>query len=32
MPLDQMVHYWKGKEKENESGVTEYVPTLRANM
>ena len=32
MPLDQMVHYWKGKEKKNESGVTEYVPTLRANM
>ena len=32
MPLDQMVRYWKGKEKENESGVTEYIQTLRANM
>ena len=32
MPLDQMVHYWKGKKKENESGVTEYIQTLRANM
>ena len=32
MPLDQMMCYWKGKEKENESGVTEYIQTLRANM
>ena len=32
MPLDQMVHYWKGKEKENENGVTKYIKTLRANM
>ena len=32
MPLDQMVRYWKGKEKENESGVTEYIHILRVNM
>ena len=33
IPLDQMVHYWKGKEKENNmSGVTEYIQTLRVNM
>ena len=32
MPLNQMVHYWKGKEKENKSGVTEYIQTLRVNM
>ena len=32
MPLDQMVRYWKGKGKENEIGVTEYIQTLRVNM
>ena len=32
MPLDQMVRYWKRKEKENESGVTEFIQTLRTNM
>ena len=32
MPLDQMVRYWKGKETNNETGVVEFIQTLKANM
>ena len=34
MPLDQLVRYWKGKEKgeREESSVSEYLHTLKANL
>ena len=32
MPLDQMVRYWQGKEENDESSVSEYIATLKANM
>ena len=32
MPLDQMVSYWQGKEENDESSVSEYIATLKANM
>ena len=32
MPLDQMVRYWKGKETNDETGVVEFIQTLKANM
>ena len=32
MPLDQLVHFWKGKEGEDASSASEYVQTLRANV
>ena len=32
MPLDQMVRNWKGKETNDETGVVEFIQTLKANM
>ena len=32
IPFDQMVRYWKGKESSNETGVVEFIQTLKANM
>ena len=32
MLLDQMVRYWQGKEENDESSVSEYIATLKANM
>ena len=32
MPLDQMVRYWKGKETNDETGVVDFIQTLKANM
>ena len=32
MPLDQMVRYWKGKETNDETGVVEFIQTLKVNM
>ena len=32
MPSDQLLRYWKGKEKEYENSVSEYLHTLEANM
>ena len=32
MPLEQMVRYWKGKETNDETGVVEFIQTLKANM
>ena len=32
MPLDKLVWYWKGKEKEDNSSVSEYIYSLRASM
>ena len=32
MLLDQMIRYWQGKEENDESSVSEYIATLKANM
>ena len=32
MPLDQLVRYWRGKDEEDESSVSRYIHTLRANI
>ena len=32
MSLDQMVRYWQGKEENDESSVSEYIATFKANM
>ena len=32
MPLNQLVHYWKGKEGEDAHSTSECVQTLRANI
>ena len=32
MPLDELVQYWKGKEEEDCSSVSEYIHSLRASM
>ena len=32
MPLNQLVHYWKGKEGEDARSTSECVQTLRANI
>ena len=32
MPLDQLVHFWKGKKGEDANSTSEYVQNLRANI
>ena len=32
MPLDELVHYWKGKEKDSAVDITEHIQTMRENM
>ena len=32
MPLDQMVRYCQGKEENDESSVSGYIATIKANM
>ena len=32
MPLDQMVHFWKGKEESGQNTTIEFVETLKSNI
>ena len=32
MPLDELVRYWKGKEKDSALDITEHIQTKQANM
>ncbi len=32
MPLDELVRYWNGKEKDSTVNITEHIQTMRANI
>ena len=32
MPLDELVRYWKGKEKDSTVDITEHIQTMQSNM